>query len=80
MNSAKSFGPMTVCKCNPNTYKPSLRVFLGLIVINESGSKEWGAITLHLLLCAGVLIDDGDEKWELADNWETWRIYLFEDA
>ena len=60
VNSANSFAQKTILKWNTNANNESLTVFLGLIGIDESASKECGAITLDLLLCAGVLIDDED--------------------
>jgi len=46
----------------------------------RGASKECGAITLDLLLRAGVIVEVDDGSWELAKNWESRRIYLYGDA
>lgn len=62
---------------NPNTEEPTKSVYLGLLAIDEAASKEYGAITLDLLLCAGVLLQDDDGAWELADNYSERVVYLY---
>ena len=66
---------------NPTAYEPTLSIYLGLIGIDGAASKECGAITLDLLLWAGVLLIPNEEgSWSLADDWKTRHIYLFGDA
>ena len=65
---------------HPNIDDCSLSIYLGLIGIDEATSKECGAITLDLLLRAGVLVTNEDGSWSLADDWDQRRIYIFGDA
>ena len=37
-------------------------------------------MTLDLLLRSGVLVEDEDGGWALAEDWETRRVYLYGDA
>ena len=48
--------------------------------IDEAASKEYGAITLDLVLRAGILVEAEDGSWTVADNYLTRRIYLYGDA
>ena len=77
---ATAFRQDTVRRWNPSADECTLTVFLGLVGIDESASKECGAITLDLLLRAEVLVLGKDGDWVLADDWEQRRIYLFGDA
>ena len=79
-NAAKSFTGLTVQRWNPHTKEQSLSIYLGLIGIDESVPKERGAITLDLLLWAGVLVEAQDGSWTLADDCDKYRIYIFDDA
>ena len=79
-DATKSFQRDTVLRWNPNVDKPSLSIFLGLVGIDESASKECGALTLDLLLRAGVLLEGSDGKWILASDYESRRIYLVGDG
>ena len=47
---------------------------------DEAASKECGAITLDLLLHAGVIIDEEGGGWKLAPDYHLRRIHLFGDA
>ena len=80
IQGAKKFATWTVKQWNSAIEEPTLSVYLGLIGIDESASKECGAITLELLLRAGVLVEGSDGRWHLADDWETRRIYLIGDV
>ena len=80
VTKAKEFQRNTVRRWNPHADECSLSIYLGLIGIDESASKECGVITLDLLLRAGVLIQSDDGSWELADDWDKRRIYIFGDA
>jgi hypothetical protein len=64
----------------PNADKPTESVFIGLVGIDESAGKECGAITLDLLLRAGVLVEGNSGKWDLAENYLERRIYLVGDG
>ena len=55
-------------------------MYLGLLGIDEAASKECGAITLDLLLHAGVIIDEEGGGWKLAPDYNFRRIHLFGDA
>ena len=78
--STKNFQANTVRKWNPTIDEATLSIFLGLVGIDEAASKECGAITLDLLLRAGVLVEAEDGSWTVADNYLTRRIYLYGDA
>ena len=70
-----------MCKWNPDVDEPTLTIFiLGLVGIDESASKECGAIALDLLLRAGVLVENKSKGLDLADDYDTRRIYLYGDA
>ena len=62
---AKQFQKNTGLRWNSNIDKPTLSIYLGLLGIDEAASKECGAITLDLLLRAGILIEgkDGAGCW-----------------
>merc|ERR1739845_25435 len=55
--AAKTFQADTVRKWNPTIDEPTLSIFLRLVGLDESASKECGAITLDLLLRAGVIVE-----------------------
>ena len=80
MNHAESFQKSSVLKWNPHIDRPSKLVYLRLVGIDESASKECGAILLDLLLRCGVLVQTTIGEWVLADNWETRRVYFVGDA
>ena len=61
IQKAKCFQEWTVKKWNPHIQEPTLSIYLGLVAIDEAASKECGAITLDLLLRAGVLIESDDD-------------------
>ena len=63
-----------------NADVPTELVFIGLVSINESAGKECSAITLNLLLCAGVLVEGQSGKWELAEDYSKRQIYLVGNA
>ncbi len=65
---------------NPNAEEETKSNYLGLVGIDEAPSKECGAITLDLLLRAGVLEENDDGLWVLANDWDTRRIYLYGNA
>ncbi len=79
-DSTKKFQGETVKRWNDSIDDPSLSIYLGLLGIDEAASKECGAITLDLLLRAGVLVSTDKGSWELAENWESRRVYLYGDA
>ena len=72
---AKSFQKQVVQKWNPTVDDPTLSVYLGLLDINETASKECGSIVLDLLLRSGVLVELEDGSWDLAEDWESRRVY-----
>ena len=55
-------------------------MFLGLVGIDNLASKEYGALTLDLLLRAGILVEEKDGTWTLAKDNNDRRIYLVGDA
>ena len=57
---ARKFQGNTVRRWNPNADECLFSIYLDLIGIDEAVSKECGAITLDLLLRAGVLIEGSD--------------------
>ena len=65
---------------NPQADEFSVSIFIGLVCINESASKECGTITPDLLLRAGILVKYNIETWRLANDWEERRIYLYGDG
>ena len=75
--ATKSFQKMTVLHCDTTLAQRTMSIYLGLLGIDESASKECRAITLDLLLRAGVLMPDDEGGWVLADDWEERRIYLY---
>ena len=80
VNTARTFQKDTVKKWHPQVEDTSLTIYIGLVSIDEAASRECGVITLDLLLRAGVLVEGEDGSWELAEDWEQRRIYLFGDA
>ena len=79
-SKAQHFQNTTVQKWNPNVNELTLSFFFGLVGIDESVSKECGALTLDLLLRAGVLVENKDGSWSLAKDYKERRIYLVGDA
>ena len=72
---AKGFQKNIVKQWHPQIDDCLLSIYLGLIGIDEAASKECGAITLDLLLRAGVLLKkEDDNSWVLADDWDKRRI------
>jgi len=78
--NAAAMQEKTVKTWKPNADKPTESVFIGLVGIDESAGKECGAITLDLLLRAGVLVEGNSGKWDLAENYLERRIYLVGDG
>ena len=76
----EKFQELTVKKWNRQADECTLSVYLDLIGIDEADSKECGAITLDLLLRAGVFVEDEDGLWQLVDDYNQRRTYLFGDA
>jgi hypothetical protein len=64
-----SFTENTVRKWKPSSDNGQFSVFVRLSGIYESGSKEYGSITLDLLLQAGVLVKYDDGHWDLAPDY-----------
>ena len=62
---AETFQSFTVSKLQPNADNPNLSVCISLTGIDNSASKECRAITLDLLLHAGVLVESetGNVIW-----------------
>ena len=79
-DNAATMQENTMKRRKPNTEKPSESVFIGLVGIDESAGKECVAVTLDLLLHAGVLVEGDSSKWELSDNYLERRIHLVGDA
>ena len=79
-DAARSFQVETVKRWNKEIDDPTLSMYLGLLAIDESASKECGAITLDLLLRAGVLMQDDNGSWSLANDYETRRVYIYGDG
>ena len=73
-NAARTFQSTTVRKWKRSADECSLSIYLGLICIDEAASKECGAITLDLLLRAGVLVASEDGSWILSDDWNLRQI------
>ena len=48
--------------------------------MDEGASRECGAITLDLLHRAGVLLQDEDGSWSLAEDYKSRRVYVYGDA
>ena len=49
---------------------------MGLVGIDEAGSKECGVLTLDLLVKCGILQATDDGKWELAADYEK-KLFVF---
>lgn len=65
---------------NPHIAEPTKSIYLCLVGIDESASKECGANLLDLLLRCDVLVQTTDGECTLADNWETRKVYFVGDA
>ena len=65
---------------NPNSAEPTKSVYLGLLGVYEGGSRNCGGITSNLVLRDNVLGANFNWKWELAEDWQSHRIYLFDNA
>ena len=63
-----------------NSDDPTLSVFVRLSGIGESASKEYGAITLDVLLRAGVLVEGDNGRWDLTPDYSERHIYLVGNA
>ena len=77
---AKLLQKNTARKWNSDCDEPSLLMYLELLGIDESISKECAAIILDLLLRARFLVENKVGRWSLADDYESGRIYLFGDT
>ncbi|KAK1743298.1 hypothetical protein QTG54_005919 [Skeletonema marinoi] len=64
---------------NPDVGDVSLTMMLGLAGMEEDSANKCGSITLDQLYRVGVLEENADGTWKLADGWEKRRIYLFGD-
>ena len=78
--AARNFQRNIVIKWNENANEVTLTIFLDLIGIDESASNECGAITLDILLWAGVLEEGKKGEWTLAPNYQSMRVHLFGDG
>ena len=78
--AARVFQHITVRLWNPSVDDVTYSVFFGLVGIDKAALKECGAITLELFLRAGVLEEDEDGSWQLAEDYKSRRIYLVVDA
>ena len=78
--NAKCFVKDATDKWNLTGKEPTESTYLGLIGIDESASKECGAVLLDLMLRAGVLHQTNDGEWKLDENWEHRKVYFFGDA
>ena len=78
--NAKCFVRDATDKWNLTGKEPTESTYLGLIGIDESASKECGAVLLDLMLRAGVLHQTNDGEWKLDENWEHRKVYFFGDA
>jgi hypothetical protein len=78
--AARDFQQSTASSWNPSVGDVIYSVFLDLVGIDKAAPKECGAITLGLLLRAGVLEEGEDGSWELTEDYKSWRIYLVDDA
>lgn len=79
-NCVKHFQENTVMRWNPTITEPTLLIYLGLLGIDKAAANECGTVTLDLLLLSGVLVEDEDSGWALAEDWETRHVYLYGDA
>ena len=66
MKHVNKFEELTVNRWNPKRKEATKSIYLGLVCIDELASKECGAITLDLLLRAGILVKGEDSGWVLA--------------
>ena len=55
-------------------------MYLGLLAMGKGAPRECGAITLDLLLRAGVLLQNEDGSWSLVNDYKTRRVYVYGDA
>ena len=68
VKKAKTFQRDTVKTWNPSVGQVSQIVHIGLVGLDEGASMPCGAITLDLLLRAGVLVTQKNGHWELASD------------
>ena len=80
VDAVKTFQTDTVCWWNKEVEDPTLPRYLGILAIDKGVSRECSAITLDLLLRAGVLLQDEDESWSLADDYKSRRVCVYGDA
>ena len=80
IHQCTKFQELSVSKWNPHAGKVTKSAFMGLVCVDESDSKGCGAITLDLLLKAGIINTQEDGSWALASDWETRRPIIFGDA
>ena len=71
---------MAVKKWNKDIDEVTKSLFMGLIGIDESESKNCGAILLDFLLKIGLIVLQNDGSWALAQDWKDFRPMIFGDA
>ena len=80
LKATQSFQKTVVRKWNKDIDEVTLSLFMGMIGIDESESKNCGAISLDFLLKTGLIILKDDWSWELAPDWKDFRPMIFGDA
>ena len=78
--NASKFQKVAVSKWNVHADKVTLSHFLGLVGMDESASKECGAISLDIALKLGIIVEQPDGSWALSDTWDECRPMIFGDA
>ena len=80
VDGAKTFHDKATKSWNDQVDEVTQQLLLGLCALPEESAKQCGAITLDQLFRVGILIENKDGTWRLADNWKERRVYLFGDC
>jgi len=80
VDGAKTFHDKATKSWNDEVDEVTKQLLLGLCALPEESAKQCGAITLDQLFRVGILIENKDGTWRLADNWKERRVYLFGDC
>ena len=76
-----TFQKNAVKQWNPYTDDITKSCLLGVLGIDESDSSGCGAVLLDFLFRVGIMYQNKmDGSWEVADDYESRRMYVFGDA
>ena len=78
---SKTFQKDAVRQWNPYVDEITKSCLLGVLGIDESDSNGCGAVLLDFLFRVGIMYqNEEDASWEVADDHESRRMYVFGDA